>query len=88
MCLGVPGEVLEVRKEGGGIVTGRVRTGGMIREVNLSFTPEAAVGDWVIVHVGVAISVLDENEARRTLRDLEELARPLPAADSANGSAR
>jgi hydrogenase expression/formation protein HypC len=86
MCLGVPGKVLEVRKDGGGIVTGRVGIGGVIREVNLSFTPEATVGDWVIVHVGIAISVLDEREARRTLRDLEELAR-LEGAGPANGSA-
>lgn len=75
MCLGVPGEILEVREAGGGIVTGRVRVGGVVREINLSFTPEAAVGDWVIIHVGFSISVLDEREARRTLRDLEELAR-------------
>jgi len=75
MCLGVPGEILEVCEAGGGIVTGRVRVGGVVREINLSFTPEAAVGDWVIIHVGFSISVLDEREARRTLRDLEELAR-------------
>ena len=86
MCLGLPGEVLEVRKDGGGIVTGRVRVGGVIREANLSFTPEAAVGDWVIVHVGIAISVLDERAAQRTLRDLEELAR-LGGTGPANGSA-
>ena len=86
MCLGVPGELLELRREGGGIVTGRARIGGAVREVNLSFTPEAAVGDWVIVHVGVAISLLDEPAARRTLQDLEELAR-LHEADSADGCA-
>jgi len=75
MCLGVPGEVLEVRRVGDNVVTGRVRIGGVVREVNLSFTPEAQAGDWVIIHVGFSISVLDERSARRTLRDLEELAR-------------
>ena len=73
MCLGVPGELLELRREGGGIVTGRARIGGAVREVNLSFTPDAAVGDWVIVHVGVAISLLDQPAARRTLRDAGKL---------------
>lgn len=86
MCLGVPGEVLEVRSDGDGIVTGRVRIGGVVREVNLSFTPEAGVGDWVVVHVGFSISVLDEGEAQRTLRYLEETARP-SGAGPADGSA-
>ena len=81
MCLGVPGELLEVRDQGGGIVTGRARIGGAIREVNLSFTPEAGVGDWVVVHAGISISLLDESAARRTLRDLRELARPGSADD-------
>lgn len=85
MCLGVPSEVLEVRTEGDGIVTGRVRFGGAVREINLTFTPEAVVGDWVVVHAGVSISVLDESEARRTLRYFDELAR-LERSDSTNGS--
>jgi len=85
MCLGIPGEILEVEREGGGIVIGRVRIGGAIRAVNLSCTPEAAVGDWVIVHVGISISVLNESEARRTLRDLDALAR-LDEAGRANDS--
>lgn len=85
MCLGIPGELLRVEREAGGIVTGRVRIGGAARDVNLSFTPEATVGDWVIVHVGVSISILDEPDARRTLRDLDELAR-LNEADLENDS--
>ena len=86
MCLGVPGQLLEIRERGGAAVTGKARFGAAIREVNLSFTPGAAVGDWVIVHVGIAISLLDEPAARRTLRDLEELAR-LDETASADGPA-
>ena len=77
MCLGIPGEVVETSPTALGIVTGKVRFGGVVREVNLSYTPEVRPGDWVVVHVGFSISVLDEEEARRTLRYLEELGEQL-----------
>ena len=74
MCLAVPGKVLEIR-EGADpdLREGKVDFGGVIREVNLSYTPEAEVGNYVIVHVGFAISVMDEDEAQETLRYLKEL---------------
>jgi len=73
MCLAVPGEVLEITSEDPLARQGRVRFGGVVREVNLSCVPEAAVGDYVLVHVGVAISRLDAAEAARTLQALSEL---------------
>jgi len=72
MCLGVPGRVIEVQ-EGGLMRMGKVDFGGITREVCLAYVPEAQVGDYVIVHVGFAISVLSEEEAQETLRLLAEV---------------
>lgn len=74
MCLGIPAQVLEVNRfDDLGIVEGKVDFSGVQKQVNLSFTPEVEPGDWVVVHVGFSISVLDEDEARRTLEYLREL---------------
>lgn len=74
MCLGVPGLVLEVVKdEALGLSQGKVKFGGIIKDVNLSYTPEVKAGDYVVVHVGFAISKLDEEEARQVFSYLEEL---------------
>ncbi len=72
MCLGIPGRIIEVQ-EGGLMRVGRVDFGGIIREVSLAYVPEAQVGDWVVVHVGFAISRLEEEEAQEALRLLEEV---------------
>jgi hydrogenase expression/formation protein HypC len=66
MCLGIPGRVIEIRDDGV-LPTGIVDFGGIRKEACLVYTPDAAVGDYVIVHVGFAISRVDETEARRTL---------------------
>lgn len=64
MCLAVPGLILSI--EGADLVrSGQVRFGAIKRRVNLTFTPEARVGDYVIVHVGCAISVLDTEQAQQ-----------------------
>ena len=73
MCLGVPGKILNITGEDPLFLTGKVDFGGVAREVSLACLPEAKVGDYVIVHVGMAISRLDEAEAKRTLEDLETL---------------
>lgn len=74
MCLGIPGRVIEVRRgDAPGLVEGKVDFGGLLRNVNLSYTPEVEVGDYVLVHVGFALSTLDEEEAQETLRYLREL---------------
>jgi hydrogenase expression/formation protein HypC len=74
MCLAVPGRVLSVSGDDPLMRFGRVDFGGVIKEINLAFAPEAAVGDHVLVHVGFAIAVIDAREAGRVLRDLEEIA--------------
>lgn len=73
MCLGIPGEIVSVREEDGARF-GRVRFGGISRDVCLACVPEAAVGDYVLVHVGFAIARLDAAEAERTYALLRELA--------------
>ena len=72
MCLGIPGEVTEI-EERHGLRYGKVRFGGITREVCLECVPEAARGDFVLVHVGLAIAVIDAERAASTLRILEEL---------------
>ena len=72
MCLAIPGRVEEVSSVEG-LRTGKVRFGGLVRTVILEHAPEADVGKWVLVHVGVAISVMDEEEAKRTYALLESL---------------
>ena len=71
MCLAIPGQV-QVVNHTDGSRTAKVSFGGILKEVNLEMVPEAHEGDYVIVHVGVALSVIDEREALRTLRYLEE----------------
>jgi hydrogenase expression/formation protein HypC len=66
MCLAVPGKIVSTAGEAESR-TGRVSFGGIVKEVNLAYVPEAKVGDYVVVHVGFAISVVDEAEARQTL---------------------
>jgi hydrogenase expression/formation protein HypC len=73
MCLAVPGKILET-EERDGSRTARVQFGGITRQVYLDFVPEAKVGDYVVVHVGFAISRLNAEEAERTYQLLAELA--------------
>lgn len=70
MCLAIPGKLVE-KREIDGILTGKVKFGGIAREACLDFLPEAQVGDYVLVHVGFAISRIDEEEARKTYEYLE-----------------
>ena len=74
MCLAVPGKILSIVNDDGVMRTGRVSFGGIVKEVNLAYTPDATVGDYVIVHVGFAISTVDEREAERVFAYLQELA--------------
>jgi len=72
MCLAIPGKVL-TSEDLGFARTGRVQFGGIVREVCLDFVPEAGIGDYVMVHVGFAISKVDEAEAQRTYQLLSEM---------------
>jgi len=74
MCLAIPGKILNITTAEG-LRTGRVDYGGTQKDVCLTYVPEAEVGDYVIVHVGVALSRLDEDEAQETLALIEAIAR-------------
>lgn len=72
MCLAVPGKVIEVKGED--IARkGVVDFGGTKREVGLAFVPDVKIGDWVLIHAGLALNAIDEDEAERTLAELKEL---------------
>lgn len=72
MCLAIPGKVAEIQVQEG-VRTGRVLFGGIARQACLDFVPEAREGDFVMVHVGFAISVVDKEEAERTYALLESM---------------
>jgi hydrogenase expression/formation protein HypC len=76
MCLAVPGKILSVAGEPPFDLLARVSFGGIVKEVNLSYVPDAQPGDYVIVHVGFALSKVDEEEANQVfeyLREIDEL---------------
>jgi hydrogenase expression/formation protein HypC len=72
MCLGIPGEVMEIHTEHG-LRFAKVRFGGITRDVCLECQPDAAVGDFVLVHVGFAIARIDREEAARAWQVLTEI---------------
>jgi hydrogenase expression/formation protein HypC len=72
MCLAVPGKVASIKKQDG-ICTGRIQFGGNFRQACLDFVPEVKEGDYVVVHVGFAISIVDKGEAERTYALLESM---------------
>jgi hydrogenase expression/formation protein HypC len=73
MCLAVPGRVVSVAGEDPVLRTGRVDFGGVEKQVSLAFVPEAREGDYVLVHVGFAISRVDEEEAQKVFEYLKEI---------------
>ena len=72
MCLAIPGKVVEAFDQGG-MRMAKVQFGGIIREACLEYVPDTKVGEYVLVHVGFAISKVDEEEAHRTYQILEEM---------------
>ena len=73
MCLAIPGKVMEISGEEPLLRSGKVNFGGILKEVNLAYVPDAQVGDYVIVHVGFAISQLDEAEAQKVFEYLKQM---------------
>jgi hydrogenase expression/formation protein HypC len=73
MCLAIPGQVLSIEGDDELTRQGRVAFGGIIKLINLAFAPEAVVGDYVLVHAGFAIAIIDAAEARETLDYLAEM---------------
>jgi hydrogenase expression/formation protein HypC len=74
MCLGIPGKIVELY-ERNDLPMGKVEFGGILKEVCLAYTPEAQLGDYVLVHVGFAISRIDETEAQEMFELVEEIGR-------------
>jgi hydrogenase expression/formation protein HypC len=74
MCLAVPGKIVSIDEQDPVVRNGRVEFGGIIKEVSLACVPEAKIGDYVIVHAGFALNVLDEEQARITLDYLQQIA--------------
>ena len=73
MCLAVPGRILSVSDDDPILRTGKVDFGGIIKDVSLACVPAAAIGQFVLVHVGMAITIIDENEARRVFEYLDQM---------------
>jgi len=73
MCLGVPGQIMTISGDEPLNRMGRINFGGIVKEASLAYVPEAKVGDYVIVHVGFAISIVDEHEATRVFEYLDEM---------------
>lgn len=73
MCLGVPGKVLEITPNDTGMTMGKVSFAGIIKDVCLAYIPEVKIDDYVIVHVGFAISRIDETEAQEVFRFLDQM---------------
>ena len=73
MCLGVPGQIVEIQPDPLGMTMGKVSFAGITKQVCLAYTPEVEVGDYVVVHVGFAISKIDEEEAHEVFRYLESM---------------
>ena len=91
MCLGVPGQVISIQEDPLGMNMGEVSFAGIRKKVCLAYTPEARVGDYVVVHVGFAISRIDEEEAHQVfqyLKEMDELAEldvPQPSDEPPGG---
>jgi hydrogenase expression/formation protein HypC len=73
MCLAVPGKVISIEEADATFRSGRVDFAGIVKNVNLSYVPEAKIGDYVVVHVGFALSIVDEDEAQQVFQYLREM---------------
>ena len=72
MCLAIPGKVIHIEGNDPMLKKGKVDFSGIIKEVNLAYVPTVRVGDYVIVHVGFAISIVDEKEAKQVFEFLKQ----------------
>jgi hydrogenase expression/formation protein HypC len=73
MCLAIPGKVIEVSASPEGVRMGKANFGGIVKAICLEYTPEVNIGDYVLVHVGFALSKVDEDVAAQTYAMLEEM---------------
>jgi len=82
MCLAVPGKIISIDSGDELTRSGRVSFGGSIKEINLACVPEAKIDDYVLVHVGVAISIIDAEEAAKVFQYLKEMDELTDAEDA------
>ncbi len=73
MCLAIPGKLIEISNDANGVRMGKANFGGIVKEICLEYTPEVNMGDYVLVHVGFALSKVDEEQAARTYNALKEM---------------
>lgn len=73
MCLAIPGRIKSIEEKDGHMRTGKADLAGIIKEINLELVPDAKVNDYVLIHVGVALSIVNEEEANKSLRYLEQM---------------
>lgn len=73
MCLGIPGKIIEVYEKND-LLMGKIDFNGIAKEICLAYVPEAKAGDYALVHVGFAISLMDEEEAQETLKLIQQVA--------------
>jgi hydrogenase expression/formation protein HypC len=73
MCLAIPGKLIEIAPDANGVRMGKANFGGIVKQVCLEYTPEVETGDYVLVHVGFALSKVNEEEAARTYQLLDEM---------------
>ena len=72
MCLGIPGKILDIHEQDG-LPMGKVEFGGIAKDICLAYVPEAQIGDYVLVHVGFALSIIDEDEAQEVFSYIEQI---------------
>ena len=80
MCLGIPGKITEIYEKDS-LKMAKIDFGGIVKEACLAYTPEAKVGEYALIHVGFAISLMDEEEAQETLKlikEVEDLSNEIP----------
>lgn len=90
MCLAIPGKLIEISEDAHGVKMGKANFGGIVKQVCLEYTPEVQTGDYVLVHVGFALSKVDEEQAAQTYKALEQLQQlgelDIPDVDDAEGA--
>ena len=73
MCLAIPGKVISITGDDPVFRMGKIDFGGVIKEVNLCYVPEVKLGDYVVIHVGFALNIIDEEEAQKVFEYLHEM---------------
>ncbi len=72
MCLAVPGKIVSINSDNPNSISAKVSFGGAIKEINIQWLPEAEVGNYILAHVGTALSIIDEEEAEEAIKTAEE----------------